>query len=245
MVVAAWVDGRVSVDESVASPNLVTGRRLHDGFLARISTLTCGLVRARGDILALGPLELLRFGTPKVARNSVEWPIEGGVLAGAPGGSWRIAATGGRLIASIEGYRPALPRPLYSVTQLVVHGLLMRLFLLEMRGRDPAPGITASSSQRLRAASVDVALCATLAGVVRRPPRLGTLLGIAAVYHVACWSTGGRTLGGMVTGQRVVALDGSRLSVAQSIVRLGAAPISWIRGKPVHDEIAGTEVVRD
>lgn len=245
MVVTTWVDGRVSVDESVGSPNPVTGRRLHDAFLARISTLTCGLVRAKGDVLAVGPVELLRFGTPNVARNSVEWPIEGGALAGAPGGSWRIAATGGRIVASIDRYRPALPRPLYTLTQLAAHRLLMRLFLLEMRGRDPAPRLTAPSPQRLRAASIDVALCATLAGVLRRPPRPRTLLGIAAAYHVACWSMGGKTLGGTVTGQRVVALDGSRLSVAQAMVRLAATPLSWIRGAPVHDEIACTEVIRD
>lgn len=233
------------MDESVTSPDPVTGRRLHDAFLTRIPALTCGLVRARGDALVAGSVQLLRFGTPKVGAEAVEWPIEGGALAGAPGGTWRIAAAGGRLVASIEGYRPALPRPVYSATQLVVHRLLMRLFLLEMRGRDPAPRVTASSSQRLRAASVDVAFCAMLAGIMRRPPRLSTLLGIAAAYHVACWSTSGRTLGGMVAGQRVVAVDGSPLSVSQSILRLAATPLSWIRGAPVHDEISGTEVILD
>jgi len=245
LVVTAWVDGRISADESVASPNAATGRELHDAFLSRIPALTLGLVRARGDALAIGSVELLRFGKPEVGRNAVEWPIEGGVLAGAPGGSWRIAATDGRLVASIEAYRPALPRPLYSLTQLVMHRLLMRLFLLEMRGRDPAPRATASATQRRRAASIDIALCATLAGVMRRPPKPVTLLGIAAAYHVACWSITGRTLGGMVTGQRVVAVDGSKLSVTQSMLRLAAIPLSWMRGTPIHDQIACTEVVID
>ena len=240
---AAWVGGRVSIEESVTSVTPMSGRSLRDGFLSGISTLTFGIVRPRGDALFAGPLELLRFGSPKLTRDTVEWPIEGGVLAGAPGGRWRIAADDGRLSASVEDYRPALPPPVYSLTQLVAHRLLVRLFLLRLRGRDPAPGVTAGASDRVRAATVDIALCATLACLVRRPPRLVTLLGVAAAYHVACWSISGSTLGGIVTGQRVVAVDGSRLTVGQSLVRLAAIPVSWIRRAPVQDEVAGTEVI--
>jgi uncharacterized RDD family membrane protein YckC len=70
------------------------------------------------------------------------------------------------------------------------------------------------------------------------------LLGIAAAYHVACWSLSGRTLGGLVVGQRVIATDGSRPTVEQAIVRLLTMPLGWFR-RPIHDELAGTEVIVD
>jgi len=44
-------------------------------------------------------------------------------------------------------------------------------------------------------------------------------------------------------GQRVVAVDGSRLTPAQSLVRFALLPVSWIARQPVHDEIACTEVI--
>jgi uncharacterized RDD family membrane protein YckC len=71
------------------------------------------------------------------------------------------------------------------------------------------------------------------------------LLGIAAGYHIACWSTSGQTLGGMVLQQRVVAVDGSRVSPLQAVVRLVVLPLSWVLRRPVHDEFAGTEVIAD
>jgi hypothetical protein len=233
----------VSVEDSVDMPRAAEGELLRDSFLPGISALTLGLVRAGDSSLRLGPFELLRFGPAKVSRAAVEWPIEGGLLAGAPGGTWRLHSSGGRLVASVGGYRPRLPAAVYSVTQLPLHHLLTRLHLLRLRGRDPAPGITATSSDRLRAAAVDLAFCATLAGLAGRRPRLRALLGIAVAYHVTCWSLSGRTLGGLVMRQRVVALDGSRLSPAQALVRFIALPISWIRGRPDHDEVACTDVI--
>jgi hypothetical protein len=224
-------------------PRAADGRLLHDSFPRGIAALTLGLVRAGDSSLRFGPFELLSFGRAKVSPTAVEWPIEGGLLAGAPGGSWRLHSSGGRLVASVEGYRPRLPAPLYSVTQLPLHHLLSRLYLLRLRGREPAPGTTATSSDRLRAAAVDVAFCAALAGLLGRRPRVRALLGITVAYHVTCWSLSGRTLGGLVMRQRVVALDGSRLSPAQAFVRLLALPISWVRGRPDHDEIACTDVI--
>jgi uncharacterized RDD family membrane protein YckC len=97
----------------------------------------------------------------------------------------------------------------------------------------------------MRAAAVDVAFCLTLAGLAGKRRRLPALLGIAAAYHVACWSTSGRTLGGMVVGQRVVATDGSRPTVMQSAVRLLALPLSWVTRRAIHDELAGTDVIAD
>jgi uncharacterized RDD family membrane protein YckC len=69
------------------------------------------------------------------------------------------------------------------------------------------------------------------------------LLGIAAGYHVACWSLSGVTVGGAVMRQRVVAVDGSRLSVSQALVRLALLPLAAVRMSSVHDEIAGIAVV--
>jgi hypothetical protein len=224
-------------------PRPARGPLLRESFLPGISALTMGLVRAGVGSLSLGPVELLRFGPAKVSSTAVEWPIEGGLLTRARGGSWRLESSGGRLVASVSGYRPRLPAAVYSVTQLPLHHLLTRLYLLRVRGRDPAPGVTATSSNRRRAAAVDLAFCLTLAGVAGRRRRMRTLVGIAAVYHVTCWSLTGRTLGGLVMRQRVVAVDGSRLSPAQALLRLLALPVSWIRSRPDHDEIASTDVI--
>jgi hypothetical protein len=236
-------DGQVSVVDSVAAPHKLSGRALRDSYLPGITALTLGLIRWRDTSLTVGPWELFRFGSPRITRTAAEWPIEGGLLARTPGGAWRLESSGGRLTASVQGYRPLLPAPVYVATQLQAHHLLTRLFLLRLRGREPAPGVTATSSDRMRAAAVDVAVVATLASLGGRRPRLRAVLGIVIAYHVACWSISGRTLGGVVMRQRVVAVDGSRLSVTQALVRAAVLPLSWIRGRPDHDEIACTEVV--
>lgn len=245
MTVVHVKDGEVSTQDSVAISRELTGGELRDGYLQEIQDLTLGLVRARGDSLYLGPVELLRFGPAAVTAAAVEWPIEGGITARAPGGRLRIEAAGGRLVASMDGYRPRLPIPLYTLSQLLVHQLLTRLYLLRVRGREPAPGVTAAPKDRLRAAAVDVAFCLTLAGLAGRRRRMPMLLGIAAAYHVACWSTSGRTLGGLVTRQRVVAVDGSRPTVMQSMVRLLTLPLAWVARRPIHDQLAATDVITD
>jgi hypothetical protein len=235
--------GRVDVEDSVAMSRAVTGAVLRDGFLKDIAPLTLGLVQARGNSLHLGPIELLRFGRARVTRNQVEWPIEGGVFARAPGGRLRIEAVGGRVAATVEGYRPLLPRPIYTVAQLPVHHLVTRLHLLRVRGRRPAPGVPAEPTKRIAAAAIDLGVCAAIAAASGRRRRLPALLGIATAYHVACWSTSGRTLGGMLMGQRLVSVDGSRPTVGQALVRLAALPLSALRLRAIHDEVAGTDVV--
>jgi hypothetical protein len=240
-----WGRERVSVEDSVAASRSVNGEQLRDSFLADISPLTFGLIRARGNSLRLGPIELLRFGKPKVDKTAVEWAVVGGLLARSAGGRWRIEAFEDRLVASLEGYAPRLPRPVYLLTQLQAHHLLVRLYLLRVRGREPAPGIRVSSRDRLRSATVDVAFCFTLARLFGPRPRVRTLVGIIAVYHLVGWSISGRTLGGLVTKQRVVAVDGTGLTPAQAMVRLVALPLSWVLRRPVHDELSGTEVVEN
>jgi hypothetical protein len=49
----------------------------------------------------------------------------------------------------------------------------------------------------------------------------------------------------MVMRQRVVAVDGSKPSIGQSVLRVFALPIAWALRRPVHDEAAGTEVIVD
>ena len=223
----------------------VTGEMLRDGFLGDIAALTLGLVRASGDSFYIGPIELLRFGPASVAPTRVDWPIEGGLAVRAPGGHLTIAAVGGRLVSSVHGYQPLLPLPLYALTQLPIHHLLTRLHLLRVRGRQPAPGVPVEPTRRIAAAAIDVALCAALAAASPRGRRLPALIGIAACYHVGCWSLSDRTLGGLAMKQRVVAVDGSRPSVGQAMVRLAALPLSALRLRAMHDEVAGTDVVSD
>jgi hypothetical protein len=210
-----------------------------------MTTLTLGLVRQRGSSLVLGPLEIVRFGPAKTTRSSVDFPIEGGLIVGDRGGRLRIHAGKGRLTASLDGFRPWLPRPLYVVTQLPFHHLILRLHLLRERGRLPAPGVPVAPTRRVAAAAIDIGLFALLAFVAGKRRRRAALAAIVAGYHVACWSISGRTLGGMITRQRVVSVDGSRVTAGQAVIRLLTLPVAALRMRALHDEIAGTEVVAD
>jgi RDD family protein len=244
MGVVVWEGDRVSTRDAVDVDGELTGARLRDAYRESLPAITFGLVRFRGNSLWLGRVQLLRFGAPAVTRRAVTWPIEGGLLARRAGGTWRIQATGRRVEASASGYTPRLPRPIYAVSHLQVHLLFTRLFLLRLRGREPLPGTPAPSPDRVAAATVDAALCFTLTGFLgrRRPKRF---LAVAAIYHVICWSVSGRTLGGAVMRQRVVSVDGSRLTPQQAALRFALLPLSWIAWRPLHDRISGTTVVTD
>jgi hypothetical protein len=238
-----WAGGRVTVEDSVAISRAVTGKEIRDRYLIDIRKLTLGLTRMEGTSLRLGPLELLRFGRPKVTRARVDWPIEGGLAAGAPGGRFTIAATGGHLVATLDGYRPRVPVLVYAFTQLQIHHLITRLHLLRVRGRQPSPGMPAEPATRLAAGAIDAVACGALALFAGRGRRLRAFIGVAAGYHVACWSVSGRTFGGAVMGQRVVAVDGSKPSPGQAALRFVTLPLAAFRMNAVHDEIACTEVV--
>jgi hypothetical protein len=241
-----WTDGAVWVEDSVLAPRALSGESLRAGYWDGITPMTRGLIQARDRSLWLGTLELLRFGEPELRHNAVSWPIEGGLLAAGPGGRWKIEASRGRIVASVSGYRPRLPRAVYALTQLQVHHALIRLQLLAMRGRRPAAGIPADPVRRVAAGAIDVGLCAGITLIVaRRRHRLSALAGMAAWYHVACWATSGRTVGGALMHQRVVAVDGSRLTLAQAAIRLVALPAAAVRLRAVHDDVAGTDVVAD
>lgn len=243
MRVVVWDAGAITTSDSVRVPEPISGAELRDAYAGAVRELTFGIARFEDGAVRIGPLELLRFGEPRVDATSVEWPIVGGLLARA-GGRWRIESQAGVVTATVTGHRPALPRPLYDFTHLQVHLLATRLYLLRLRGREPALGAEPPRDERLRAAAVDLALCLTLARLSgrRRPGR--TLL-ITAAYHVACWSLAGRTLGGLVMRERVVALDGSPPTVTQSMFRFALLPLSWLAGRPVHDEVAATQVIED
>src|SRR5258705_2536028 len=102
MRVVTWTDGRVSTKASISVGHTLSGASLRDSYYDAVRSLTFGLASVRDDAVVVGPVTLLRFGTPKVTRNAVDWPIEGGLLAGAAGGrcrverlAWRVAATAG------------------------------------------------------------------------------------------------------------------------------------------------------
>ena len=239
-----WDDVRVTTRDSVGVGRPFSGAELRDAYIDALTELTFGLAHFRGNSVVTGPFELLRFGKPKVTRDKVEWPIDGGLLARHAGGTLRVRVAAGRAEATVTGYAPRLPRPVYALSHQQVHLLFTRLFLLRLHGREPAPGPRASQDARLRAASIDAAVILNLGRLLRRR-RITTKLAIAVAYHVACWSVTGRTLGGLVIRQRVVAVDGSRLTPTQSLLRLALLPVAWIARRPIHDEIAGTDVITD
>jgi len=238
-----WLDGRVWLEDSVDAPRPVTGKELRERYTADLPVLTAGLVRLSENSVRVGPVDLVGFGRPKVLRNRVDWPIESGAATGAPGGTFSIKSAGGRLEAKVENYKPSLPIAVYMFTQLPIHHLFMRLHLLRVRGRQPLPGVPAEPTRRRRAAVIDGVACVALTLLIARRKRLKMLAGVALGYHVACWSLSGRTLGGLIEDQRVVAVDGSRPTAGQALVRFLALPVSWIKKRPVHDEFACTEVV--
>src|SRR5258708_25966460 len=167
-------------------PRAITGKALRDSFATDIESLTFGLIRVKDSALRLGPLELIRFGRPRITRTGVQWPIEGGLLARSSGGHLRTELLHGRLVESVDGYKPMLPRALYALTQVPIHHLLTRLHLLRVRGRQPEPGPPADRSRRLAAAAIDIGLCISIAAVVgRRRRRFSCLLCVPARAHVA------------------------------------------------------------
>jgi hypothetical protein len=223
----------------------MSGEAMRDSFFEALSELSLGLLQFRDRALRLGPVELIRFGAPVIDARAVTWPIEGGLLAAAPGGTLGVRSVDSGLEARVEGYRPALPISVYSLTQLPLHHAAARLQLLRLRGRLPVPGVPADVSARLAAGAIDVAVCAGIALLVGRRRRLGALPAIAAGYHVAAWAVSGRTVGGAVMHQRVVSIDGSPPSFAQAALRFATLPLAAVRLRALHDEIAGTDVITD
>ncbi|HXM57501.1 MAG TPA: hypothetical protein VOB72_19035, partial [Candidatus Dormibacteraeota bacterium] len=162
MMDGVWHEPPVCLEERVAAPFAPPSRTLRDAYFASARWLTLGAIAGERWRLRLGPLTLLTFGEPRFDGAGWAWPIAGGLLARAPGGTLRFAWRDGELVGAVDGYRPRLPAPLYRATQLPAHRLLTRRFLLRLRGRVPPPGPPAGPAQRLAAAGLDVALCAAV-----------------------------------------------------------------------------------
>lgn len=239
-----WEDGTVTVEDSVTSSTSLSGDLLRTTFLPSITTVTLGLIRMRNRSLCLGPIRLITFGPPRMSSSSVSWPIEGGVLVASAGGRFSIESARGELTTRLDGYHPMLPRSIYEATQLRLHHGLVRVQLLRLAGLPPPPAQSGPAS-RVAAGAIDAAVCAGLALVFARRRRVRAFTGIAIGYHLACWTVSGRTLGGRVMKQRVVSIDGSRLSLIQAALRLAALPLSALRRYAAHDDIAATIVVED
>jgi RDD family len=229
----------VEVEDSVSTPVAPSPERLRDFYFAATERLTLGLVRYIDNEFRLGPLTLIRLGEPDRTAHGWSFPIRGGVLAAEPGGELRISSDEGRTTVALAGYRPSLPLPIYRATQYLFHHFISRLALLQLRGRIPAEAPPATPAARLAAGAIDAAVCLALADGRRRR----TLL-VAVAYHAACWSFGGLTAGGLLLGLRVVAVDGRPVTPGQALLRLATLPLSLLRLRAVHDEIAGTDVVR-
>jgi len=230
----------VEVVDSVRTPVPPPPERLRDGYFEATQQLFAGLVRWTGKAFRIGPLSLIEFGRPERTETGWSYPLTGGLLAAEPGGSLDVEAENGLTKVSVHGYRPLLPLRIYRLTQLPFHHLQSRLALLRVRGRLPASAPPAPPSTRLAAGVIDALLC--LAAARGRPARAAL---IASAYHVAGWSLlGGLTAGGLLFGQRVVAVDGTPLTPGQALLRLAVLPASLLRLRAVHDEVAGTEVVR-
>ena len=229
----------VEVEDSVRAPLPPSPELLRDYYFRATERLFGGIIRYRDRALKFGPLNLISFGEPARSQDGWSFPLTGGALVRRPGGSLDLEWSEGTARATVHGYLPRLPPALYSAVQLRVHHLLSRLVLLGLRGRLPAPAVPAAPLARLAAGALDAGLCLALAR--GRPARA---LAVAAVYHVACWVLPGQTLGGRLLSQRVVAVDGSSVTPGQAVIRLLALPAALIRLRAVHDELAGTEVVR-
>jgi hypothetical protein len=228
------------LEEVVFAPVAPAVEKLRDAFFESIGRLTFGLVQARRWSFWVGPLLMLEFGDPRPHGHGWRWPIRRGLLTRAAAGEFGFEWRDGRLLGNVNEYRPAMPEPAYGLLQLPVHRHVTRLFLLWVRGRAPAPGVPAEPALRLAAGAADLLLCALIA----RRRGLPALLALTAAYHAGLWAIGGRTPGAYLFGQRVVAVDGTRAAPGQALLRLATVPLALYRRRALHDELAGTEVIK-
>jgi hypothetical protein len=235
--------GPIHTEDRAASPLEPDLERTRDAFFTAVRCLTLGLVRGERWRIRLGPVTLHEFGRPERTEGGWTWKIGGGLLSGRPGGTLTYRWRRGWLEGIVDGYWPSLPRPIYRLTQLPVHHLVTRLFLLELRGRRPPPGVPAGPAHRLAASVLDVALCGGVAVAFPRGRRWKAFPALTAGYHLAAWCLAGQTLGGRVLGLKVVSVDGGGVHPVQALVRLVALPLSMLAVGAEHDRLALTEVI--
>ncbi len=210
----------MTVEDTAAAPREPPAEQLRDLFWVEIRRLTLGLLRARGRRIELGPLTLLSFGPPQATPGGWCWEITGGLIARSPGGELRYSWSDGELRAIVEDYRPLLPGPLYRLVQLPLHHLITRLYLLRLRGPEPAAGPPAEPGRVRAAAAVDLGLCLGVIALLQPQRPVRSALALAAAYQATCWTLAGRTLGQRALGLRVAALDGRPVGPGQALIRL-------------------------
>ena len=112
---------RVVLPRPVVEPTTAGARRLGELYWREVEASTLGLVRARAAkeapelrVLGVGPA-LLRFGPPTIVASnetvSCRYPVRGGLLARAPGGSIVLTQTHGEAVelrSAITGLSPGL-----------------------------------------------------------------------------------------------------------------------------------------
>lgn len=116
----------VGTEDSITAPREPPPSLVRDRYLAEISRACLGLVGVRETALVLGPLVLLRFGSPRWIGDCWSWSIEGGLLARRNTGRLLAGWRDGRLVSAVVGYSPLLPQWLYRVTQLPFHHWVTR-----------------------------------------------------------------------------------------------------------------------
>jgi hypothetical protein len=227
------------VVDAVYMPRQPTSEQLRDFYFPAATRLTFGLTRWRDAAVRFLGIPLLSVGAPIAKPGGWDYPITGGLLSRGAAGRVEIRWAEGICAVAVVGYRPWLPSDVYRATQAPFHRFVTRLALLRLRGRIPSAGVPATPAGRAGAVAVDLVVCLALA----RDPR--RLLPVLALYHLAGWSVGGRTVGARLFRQRLVAVDGSLPTFGQALIRLGALPIAAIRLRAAHDEAASTDVVAD
>ncbi len=133
---------RVRAPVAIVEPSPEGAHRLASAYWREVERTTGGLVRVsrRPDGVALRALgaTLLTFGLPRIDfagdRVSCSYPIEGGLLAGRPGGSIAFKQEGTVLISSISGFHPRLGLlpGLYSHVQARLHAAVSRRYLARL-----------------------------------------------------------------------------------------------------------------
>ncbi|MBO0745251.1 MAG: RDD family protein [Candidatus Dormibacteraeota bacterium] len=237
----------VTVRDEVRAPSAPSPDALRDGYFTGTARAMFGLIRFSQNRFRLGPLTLFQFGAPRFQQPAWVFPIEGGLLARRPAGAVRVGWKEERLYSLLEDYQPRLPRPIFRLTQFRFHREISRIALFQIRGRTPSAGVPAEPWRRLLAGLLDAGVAASIAAT-RAPLRAGTRAALGAATLIATQTvvpalTGGITPGGWVTGIRITGVDGSRVHLAQLLLRTLALPLGVRTLRDRHDELAGTEAV--
>lgn len=98
---------------------------------------TVGLIQPRlskggVDITLLGGPTLIHLGGPTQSPNRITWPVQWGLLVGRSGGIFSFTLQEGYLEMKLDSFVPRLPRPLYLLTQNLLHCWIGNSLLKEL-----------------------------------------------------------------------------------------------------------------